>query len=186
MLEALSFQIVDQLFPGGMPPLDKRLGDEDVDVPIDLEKSFQADIVAEKVVCQKVVGQIVEKALRWQRARIIRVIKQAGVIVFDDEPLFGKNSDFVLYAAGKPVFLFREDLGDGSRVEHQPRFAAEAGESAYFLLFSRFRIARRVITGPCICNCSRREAEKAARISAYGFKGLFRLGGLGVIWFQQS
>jgi len=66
--------------------------------------------------------------------------------------------------------FFREKAQDRSDLQHQPRIAAEAGECAYFLLFSSLLIARLVI-GPCICicNCSTREAEKAARTSAYGF-----------------
>ena len=70
LLESLPFQIGHQLVPGGVPSLDERLRDDDVEAIIGLVKSLQTDIVTKEVVCRKVVGQIIEKTFRWLVERI--------------------------------------------------------------------------------------------------------------------
>lgn len=71
----------------------------------------------------------------------------------------------MLHPADEAVALIREKAADRRSLQHQPRFAAEAGECAYFLLFSSLWITGSV-TGPWLRNCCCRMAEKAERISA--------------------
>jgi hypothetical protein len=89
----------------------------------------------------------------------------ADGLILDHEPLFANDRHLVFQTSGESVARVREEAPRLPGIEHQPRFAAEAGECAYFRVFSNFRIAAPVI-GPWLRNCPCRETKKVSRISA--------------------
>jgi len=164
MFESLALQMENQILPIPVTPADERLGDDDMEAAGVFIKSPEADIVGKKVVCQQVIRQIIEKALGWLAEGITILVELTGVLILDDEPLLSNHCHLMFQATGEPVPWCRKKALHLRGIEDQPRFAAEAGECAYFRLFSNFRIAASVI-GPWVRNCPCREAEKAARIS---------------------
>jgi len=85
------------LLPNRMPAADEWLGDDNLKIGLLLKKALQANLISEKVIRQKMVGQIVEEEWgRLEEGLKGQVVYLARIIDFDDTAFFTPCTHSVL------------------------------------------------------------------------------------------